>query len=257
MCMKRLKSNVHLRNLQTRSQGLLSTSDWLRQITWLWNEGTGGSALRRGPPDPSIKGTPHVICLSQSESIWVEMRGLGVPSIEGSRGPLICSIFWACDWLRQITWGVYSHEGTPWTPHFTKFLTFDSISTSDWWIRCAKNKFHLLEKLGTEFIPSNVHLIAIQSPSDGHPMWFGVNGPLCSGSRNLKLKAPPRPIGLYLKPPPPPGVCPPPPPSSLKLVIKKDYLLRCLLILYTCFLFPPPPPASLSRINYFNEVFGN
>ena len=41
-----------------------------------------------------------------------------------------------------------------------------------------KNKFHPLQKLGTEPILSDVHPVAIRCPSDGHLMWFGVNGPL-------------------------------------------------------------------------------
>ena len=100
---------------------------WLRQITWLWDEGTGGSTLRSRP-----------VC-----------------SREGT-GPLICSLFWASDWLRQMTWGGGSalvRGLLPWrvpsqerSPHFylsslwfskrdhmgvrsRKFPNFDSNST--------------------------------------------------------------------------------------------------------------------------------
>ena len=51
--------------------------DWLRQITW-------------------------GVCSREGSAL---MRGPGVPSYEGSGGPLICSLFWGCHWLRQITWG--------------------------------------------------------------------------------------------------------------------------------------------------------
>ena len=125
------------------SQSTLSwDSDWLRQITWLWDKGNRGFALGRGP----------------------------IPSQEWT-GPLIYSLFWASDWLRQSKWGdrgllsggyqsphgsrpldwsphllcilslwlaktdhmgVHSDEGTsPLPQNFTGFVTFDSNSTSE------------------------------------------------------------------------------------------------------------------------------
>ena len=64
----------------------------------------------------------------------------------------------SCDWLRQVTW----HESEPITAlvhplshENQKFLTFDSNSTSDRDIRCAKN---LLSKRDIELFKCDYNL---------------------------------------------------------------------------------------------------
>ena len=109
--------------------------------------GDRGSANGRGPPDPSQERTLHVICLCQIN----RNEGPGVCSHEGSgglgRGP--------SDWLRQITWGVRSREGTGPLPKINKFLTFDSnvLKIFFFWGHCDRlyNKF--IRRTGT-FIDS-------------------------------------------------------------------------------------------------------
>ena len=146
-------------SLLTRSQGLMAHLIYLSisfTITWIRSR----SAPRRG----SIRSQERIDLLSIL-SLWLVYTG---HMTNGSRSPLgsrsgadreqIPSLFRASDWHRQITWlkdlllicsweripsilspwlaqtdqmGIRSREQTGPLPKINKFLTFDSISTSD------------------------------------------------------------------------------------------------------------------------------
>ena len=65
-------------------------------------------------------------------------------------------------------------------------------------MKSLKNNIHPLEKLGTEPIVSDVHLMAIRWLSDVHPMCFGVNGPLQKPLRLVHTKLKLQPTGFRL-----------------------------------------------------------
>ena len=133
--------NTSLSQFKTRSQGLLSTSNSLRQITWLWDERTGGP-LSGGDRSPHGSGLVPSFALYSEPQIDSDRANEGtgggglVPSWEQTPGPIIWSVFWASDWLRQITWVSTSMRRPVHSRNFTAFVTFDINSSSEFSQMC-------------------------------------------------------------------------------------------------------------------------